>query len=114
MTAMLVKTAVVTVRTAELLTEPNDAVIVAWPGAKPVATPLVLIVATDVEELQVTEVVKFCVLPSLKNPVAVNDCVVPEAIVGFTGATVMVERVAGVTVRTVEPLTESAVAAIVV
>lgn len=114
MTAMLIKTAVVTVRTAELLTEPNDAVIVVWPGANPVARPPVLIVATDgVEELQLTELVRSCVLPSLNNPVALNDCVVPEAIVGFAGATVMVERVAGVTVRTVEPLTEPAVAAIV-
>jgi hypothetical protein len=70
---MLVKTAVVTVRTAELLTEPDNAVIVVWPGAKPVARPLPLIVATDgVEELQLTDVVRFCELPSLNDPVAMN------------------------------------------
>jgi hypothetical protein len=33
--------------------------------------------------------------------------------VGFAGARIMAERVAGVTVRSVEPLTEPAVAAIV-
>jgi hypothetical protein len=70
---MPVKTAAVTVRIAELLTDPNDAVIVLWPGANPVASPLELIAATeDVREPQVTEAVRFCVLPSLNNPVAVN------------------------------------------
>jgi hypothetical protein len=70
---MLVKTAVVTVRTAELLTEPDDAVIVVWPGDTPVARPPVLIVATDgVEEPQLTDAVRSCVLPSLNNPAAVN------------------------------------------
>lgn len=73
LTTMPVKTAAVTVRIAELLTDPNDAVIVLWPGANPVASPLELIAATeDVREPQVTEAVRFCVLPSLNNPVAVN------------------------------------------
>ena len=73
MTVMLVKTAVVTVRTAELVIDPDVAVIVVWPAEDEVARPLVLIVATDgVEEFQVTEVERFCVLPSLNAPVAVN------------------------------------------
>ena len=73
LTAMPVKTAEVTVSTAELLTEPDDAVIVVWPGAIAVARPLVLIVATDgVEELQLTDAVKSCVLPSLNSPAAVD------------------------------------------
>ena len=73
LTAMLVNTAVLTVSTAELLTEPDAAVIVVWPGADPVARPLVLIVATDgVEEPQLTDAVRSWVLPSLNNPVAVN------------------------------------------
>ena len=73
LSAMLVKTAEVTVSTAELLMEPDDAVIVVWPGADPVARPLVLIVATDgVEEPQLTDAVRSWVLPSLNNPVAVN------------------------------------------
>jgi len=115
LTAMLIKTAALTVRTAELLLmEPDDAVIAVWPEANPVARPPLLIVATDgVEEPQLTDVVRTCVLPSLNNPVAVNGCVVPAAIVGFAGATVMAERVAGVTVRVVELLTEPAVAAMV-
>ena len=43
------------------------------PVATPLAKPVVLIVATAVfEELQITEPVRFCVVPSLKVPVAVN------------------------------------------
>jgi hypothetical protein len=43
------------------------------PMAAPFARPLVLIVATAVfEELQVAELVRFCVLPSPKVPIAVN------------------------------------------
>lgn len=43
------------------------------PTEFPAARPPTLIVATAVfEELQVTEVVRFCVLPSVKVPVAVN------------------------------------------
>jgi hypothetical protein len=73
LTAMPVSTAAVTVRIVELLTDPSNAVIVLWPGTNPVAIPLELIEATeDVREPQVTEVVRFCVLPSLNNPVAVN------------------------------------------
>ena len=43
------------------------------PAARPVARPLGLMLALVVlEEFQVTEFVRFCVLPSLKVPVAVN------------------------------------------
>ena len=43
------------------------------PAANPVANPAAVIVATAVlEELQVTELVRFCVLPSVNVPVAVN------------------------------------------
>jgi hypothetical protein len=49
---------------AEMLLEPMPA---------PVAIPLVLIVAADVfEEFHVAELVRFCVVPSLNVPVAVN------------------------------------------
>lgn len=73
LTAIPVKTASVTVRTAELLTEPDAAVIVAWPGANPDVRPPALIVATEgVEELQLTDAVRSCVLPSLNRPVAVK------------------------------------------
>jgi hypothetical protein len=72
----------------ELLTEPKAACIVVLPGTTPVARPLTVIVATAVfVEVQVTELVRFCVLPSLKVPVAVNCCVVPAAIEEFAGVT---------------------------
>jgi hypothetical protein len=50
----------------EPLIEPDCAVIVEVPGVNIVAMPELLMVATAVdEELQVTELVKFCVLPSV-------------------------------------------------
>lgn len=43
------------------------------PMAKPVARPLALMLtAAEFELVQVAEFVRFCVLPSLKVPVAVN------------------------------------------
>lgn len=52
--------------------------IVVWPTATPVTTPDVLIVAAAVfDDAQVTEPVRFCVLPSAKVPIAVNCSVNP-------------------------------------
>ena len=49
------------------------ALIVVVPVPAPVAKPDALTVATaEFEDNQVTEFVRFCVLPSLKVPVAVN------------------------------------------
>jgi hypothetical protein len=49
---------------AEMLLEPTPA---------PFARPLALIVtAAEFDELQIEEAVRFCVLPSLNVPVAVN------------------------------------------
>lgn len=54
----------------------------------PFARPLAAIVATLVlEEDQVTELVRFCVLPSLYVPVAVNCWVSPAAKEGLAGVT---------------------------
>ena len=54
-------------------TLPCPALIFADPTALPVASPAALMLAPAVfEELHVTELVRFCVLPSLKVPVAVN------------------------------------------
>ena len=65
-----------------------------------------LIVATVVvNELQVTELVRFWVLVSLNVPVAVNCCVVPLGIEGLAGLTAMDTSVAAVTVSVVEPVT---------
>ena len=56
----------VTVSVVEPCTAPEAAVIVVLPTARPVAIPPAFIVATaGTEELQVTEEVKFWVLPSL-------------------------------------------------
>ena len=80
----------------------------------PFARPPGVMVATDGrDELQFTDVVTSCALLSLKVPVAVNACVVPDAIVGFAGATITVDKVAFVTVSRMEPLTEPADAAMV-
>jgi hypothetical protein len=49
------------------------AVMLLDPVPAPVASPLVLIVTTAVfDELQVAEFVRFCVVPSVNVPVAVN------------------------------------------
>ena len=57
------------------------ALIFAEPTPLAVTRPLALTVATEVlEEFQVTELVRFCVLPSVKVPVAVNWSVLPFAI----------------------------------
>jgi hypothetical protein len=63
-------------------------------------------VATEVfEELQVTDVVRFWVVPSVKVPVAVNCWVRPSAMDGGSvGVTARDINTAGVIVRAVEPL----------
>jgi hypothetical protein len=86
-TAIDTSFAEVTVSTVEPEMLPKVAVIVVVPAATGVTIPLepavLLIVATDVaSELQVTDVVIFCVLLSEKVPVAVNCSVVPGAMLG--------------------------------
>jgi hypothetical protein len=93
-TAMETRVADVTVRVVEPEMPPEVAVIVAVPAATAVALPLVpaalLMVAKDAaDELQVTEVVRSCVVLSEKVPVAVNCWVVPRAMLGLVGVTAM-------------------------
>src|SRR6202041_3230344 len=57
--------------------------------------------------------VRFCVVPSLNVPVAVNCCVAPLVIEGFAGVTAIDCSVAAVTVSAVDPLTVPDVALIV-
>ena len=65
-TAIDTSTGAVTVRFVDPLMAPEAAEIVALPVATPVASPPLVIVATAVfVELQVTELVRFCVLLSL-------------------------------------------------
>lgn len=63
----------VTESVREPVTPPWTAEIELCPMPAPVASPLVLTVAAaGLEELQVALLVRFCVLPSLKVPVAVS------------------------------------------
>ena len=66
------------------------------PLPSPVANPVELILAAaEFEEVQVAEVVRFLLLPSLKLPFAVNWAVVPGAIDAVAGETVIEDRVTG-------------------
>jgi len=97
----------VTVKTVVPLTAPNVALIVDVPVLTPVATPAALIVATAVvAELHVTVDVKFCDVPSLKCPMAMNACITFVAIVGFAGVMLIVCNVgpAADTVSSAVPL----------
>jgi hypothetical protein len=81
--------------------------IVDVPALTPVATPAALIVATVVvAEPHVTADVKFCDVPSLKCPMAINACIPFAAIVGSAGETMIVCKTgpAGVTVSCAVPL----------
>jgi hypothetical protein len=65
-TEIEVRTAAVTVSVAEPLMVPDLAVIVAAPAVTPVASPVLLTVATDVfDEVQVAVFVRFWVVPLL-------------------------------------------------
>ena len=77
---------------------------VALPADTPVANPLALIVATAVlDDVQVTWLVIFCVLPSEYVPVAVNCCVAPAVMVGFAGVTAIELSVGRVRPETQRP-----------
>lgn len=80
----------------------------------PVAKPVALTAATDgFDELQVACVVTFCLLPSLKVPVAVNCCVVPAAILGFARYTARDVSVADEIVSEAELLIDPSAAVII-
>jgi hypothetical protein len=109
-TAIDTRVAAVTVSGAEPETLPSAALTVVEPcmaaDARPFDPAALLIDATDgVPELQVTCEVRFCLVPSLYVPVAVNCWVSPFGIVELAGVTVIDVRVAAVTVRGVEPET---------
>ena len=92
-TAIDCNVAAVTVSTVEPVMLPSFALIVLVPVATPVARPPLVIVATEVvAEAQVTCDVRFCVLLSLKVPVAVNCTVLVAITDGFTGVTAIETR----------------------
>ena len=85
---------------AVMIVEPTETLV-----ARPSLPDALLTVAPDVfEEPHVTELLRSCVLPSLKVPVAVSCCVVPKAIDGFVGVTASDVSTAAVTVSVVLPL----------
>ena len=77
------------------------------PCAKPVASPLLAMVAAVVfDELQVTVPVRFWVLLSVYVPVAVNCCVFPAGMEACAGVTAIETNAAAATVSVVEPVTD--------
>lgn len=105
-TVMATSVAEVTVSFVEAFTLPDAALMFVLPCAIDVASPVPLMVATAMlEDVQVTEVDTFCMLPSLNVPMAVNCCICPAPIEGFAGAIVNETSVAGLTVTAVEPVT---------
>jgi hypothetical protein len=93
-TAIETRVGAVTVSTAEPLTLPELAPMVAVPAALLVASPALEIVAMPVaDDCQVAEFVRSLVDESLYVPVAVNCCVSPAATDGFAGVTAIDCRV---------------------
>ena len=87
---------------------PDTAVIVVEPAAAAVANPLepaaLLMPATaSSDELQVTVVVRSCVVLSENVPVATNCWFVPLTMLGLVGVIAMDTSVAEVTVTIVDP-----------
>ena len=117
--AMDTSAAEVTVIVVEPCTDPEVAVILAVPVCWLLANPwlplALLMVATEVaSELHSTVSVTFCVLPSVKTPVAENCTVVPSGMEGIAGVIAIETRVAGFTVSAVVPETDPKVAVPVV
>ena len=95
-------------------TDPEVAVIVDVPTVTLVASPLEIIVSTDVvPEVHVIPVGNTCDVLSEKCPVAINCTVVLGAILGFAGATEIDTSVAEDTVSVVLPDTAPVVAVMV-
>jgi hypothetical protein len=97
---------------SEALTEPDVAVTVALPFAIAFTTPALLTATVPGEADHETLLVKFCVVPSLKVPVAVNCLVLPMVKDGLDGVIDNEAKVAGSTVRFVDALREPEVAVI--
>jgi len=113
-----VNTTVETVSVVDPLTEPEVAVIVVCPCATGLATPVLrTIVATAViEDVQVVagSVVIFCVVPSVKVPVAVSATGLAEgAKNGFCGVIAIETSAGGPTLKFVEPQIDPAQAVMV-
>jgi hypothetical protein len=117
-TAIETRVALVTVRMALELMLPEDAVIVELPAANPIAspgTPFTFMLATErFVEVHCTDPVTFCMLPSVKVPIAVNCRVVLCAIDALVGETASETKTGAVTVTAALPLMPEYAAVIVV
>ena len=83
-------------------------IVIGPPAAFEVASPLepaalLMVATTGLEDVQVTDDVRFCVVRSEYIPVAINGCFVPRAILGLTGVTPMDTSVAAVTLSVAVP-----------
>lgn len=111
--AIEVRTAGITVKLADPLAAPDVAVIVTLPAARAVSIPELLMLARlPSEELQDTAA-RFCVLPSVKVPTAVNCWLTPMGIHDKSGNMSIAASVAGVMVSVADPLTDPELAEIV-
>jgi hypothetical protein len=100
----------VTIRDVEPLTAPDAAWMVVVPPAKAVANPdPSIMAAAELDELQVAVLVRFCVLLSLKVPVALNCCVPPTETDGYPGVTAIESRPGSMVRLAVPDLVASAV-----
>jgi hypothetical protein len=98
-----------TVREVEELIAPDVAeiVVVPWPAlvARPELPTLLLMMATpEFDELHVATEVRFCSLPSVYVPVAVNCCVVPNAMLAACGIMAIDTSAAGFTTSVADAL----------
>lgn len=117
-TVMELRVALVTVNIAPPDCPAKSAVMVAVPGATPAAKPLVgdalLTVAIDAgDEVQLTELVRFWVLPSANVPMALNWVAVCSATLALAGVTVTELRAEDSTTNAAVPLTEPCCAVMV-
>jgi hypothetical protein len=97
-TAIDTSVAAFTVSSVEPVMLPTVAEIVEVPAPTPVASPVLLIVATAPVPEAHTALLSTCVVLSLNVPVAVNCCVPPLVIEGFAGVTAIDTSVAAFTV----------------
>src|SRR5262249_28798884 len=115
LTRIELRVAEVTLSVVEPFTPPWVALMLVLPVARLETTPLLLTVATLLlVEPHVTEWVTFCVLLSLYVPVAIKLRIVPGAIEGLAGVTAIDCKMAGPTLRFVEPVMLARLALIVV
>jgi hypothetical protein len=85
------------------LVVPKVIVIVAFPAATAVTSPVLLTaIALGLDEIHVPEAVRFCVLPSVYMPVALSCCAAPINKLAALGMTLMEVRFGGATVKVTE------------